>query len=60
MNDRELIYAVAWFWLDHGGDAEGFSYSWDRIRECIAELQEQDSRERTDRDYLRLRLQKDK
>jgi len=38
VNDEELIAMVAKAWVDGGGDAEGISWCWPRIKRAIEEL----------------------
>ena len=54
MTDDELCKAVAITWVSGGGDIEGFSYCYGRIKDAITELKEsldfvcQDKEERDD------------
>ena len=38
MNDEKLVQLVAELWVDHGGDAEGFDWCIQSIRNAIAML----------------------
>ena len=45
MNDEELINLIASTWIYHGGDGDGFLYSFRKIHETILhklELKERD------------------
>ena len=39
MSDKQLIEATAQFWLDNGGDAEGFNYTMFRVLEELREIE---------------------
>jgi hypothetical protein len=39
MNDKDLIDLIARTWINSGGDAEGFSWTYRKIQERIKELE---------------------
>lgn len=43
MDEKDLISLMAFTWLNHGGDAEGFEYSYGRILARIKELEGEDA-----------------
>jgi len=39
MTDKELINLIAFTWINHGGDAEGFEWTYIKILKTIRELE---------------------
>lgn len=46
MSDQELIEAMARLWVENGGDAEGITWVWQRIRTAVEQLKQEPTNDR--------------